>query len=205
MVSTSKRTLILASSSPRRQELIRILGLPVVIMPSHTDENTDSGLSPHEIVEVLALRKARAVSEMLMPEPIDGIIVGSDTIVVWEGNIMNKPVDEADAIRMLTQLQGQIHEVYSGIACIDGLNGKIRLAHSKTNVRMKPLNQSQIRSYVTSGEPMDKAGSYAIQGIGATIVQSITGDYFTVVGLPLALLTDMLAEFGVHLLDTNSK
>ncbi|MCM3270886.1 Maf family protein [Paenibacillus elgii] len=196
MTLTTSKTLILASSSPRRQELIRFLQLPFVVQASDADETTDPGLTPSQIVEELSRRKALAVLSRLKADdsvPEDGVVIGSDTIVVWQGEVLGKPQDEADAFRMLCALQGTEHEEYSGIACIeltadnapngesgdtevsvtrlpgavyaksaDRLTGSCRMTvgHSMTKVGMKPLTDEQIRNYIRTGEPMDKAGAY---------------------------------------------
>lgn len=196
---TSNVKILLASTSPRRQELIKSLGLPVEVIENHADESFDKGTSPDEVVRYLARKKARVASETRTLREGE-ILVAGDTIVVLEGNILGKPQDEDDAFQMLQSLQGQCHAVYSGVACIDGGSGQEISRCSKTIVKMKPLSDDQIRRYIESGEPMDKAGSYAIQGLGATIVESIEGDYFTVVGLPISLLADMLRELGVHII-----
>ncbi|QQE73297.1 septum formation inhibitor Maf [Brevibacillus composti] len=191
----SSTTLILASSSPRRRELLQTIGLPFTVMASDVDESTEPGLRPHEIVEQLAYRKAKAVADQVE----EGIVLGSDTIVVLGERILGKPADEQDAFRMLSALQGKEHVVYSGVALIDAKTGRFELAHSSTQVRIRPLTESEIHGYIRTREPMDKAGSYAIQGIGATLVEGIAGDYFTVVGLPLCLTADMLSRFGITL------
>jgi septum formation protein len=195
-----KRTLILASSSPRRQELIRTFQLPVQIEVSDVDEDYAPLTKPAEIVETLALRKALAISDKLKSQPQDGIVIGSDTIVVYDNQILNKPVDDKDAMRMLNLLQGKTHQVFSGVACLDLMTGKQLIQHRMTEVTMRPLSVEQIQRYIASGEPRDKAGAYGIQGIGATIVDSIQGCYFNVVGLPLSLLSRMLNELDVDVL-----
>lgn len=201
MNRTNTTTLILASSSPRRQELIRSLQLPVAIKVSDVDENVPAGWEPAKIVEELSLRKARAVKISLTEEEsAGGIVIGSDTIVVLDNDVLGKPKDKADAARMLSGLQGRTHQVYSGVACLDLETGRTLVSHRATEVRMKPLTETQINRYIETGEPMDKAGSYAIQGIGATIVEGIVGDYFNVVGLPVSLLRDMLLDLGVEVL-----
>ncbi|MDA5108996.1 Maf family protein [Brevibacillus thermoruber] len=192
----TETSLILASSSPRRRELLQTLGLPFTVMTSDVDETTQPGMSPKAVVEELALRKARAVASRLDA----GVVLGSDTVVVLDGRILGKPADEPDAFRMLSALQGREHTVYSGVALIDAATGRFEVAHSKTAVRIRPLTEREIRSYIATKEPMDKAGSYAIQGIGSTLVESIEGDYFTVVGLPLCLTAGMLFRFGITLL-----
>ena len=200
MKEKASRYIILASTSPRRQELIASLRIPFEIMGSDADEDTPFGWSPDKIVETLSLRKADAVYRKLSETCGSAVIVGSDTIVVLEGDILGKPADEQDAVRMLSGLQGRTHKVYTGVACVDAETGRSIVRHRVTSVRMKPLSEEEIVSYVRSGEPADKAGAYAIQGLGATIVDSIEGDYFNVVGLPLSLLSDMLEEMGITVL-----
>jgi len=187
---------ILASSSPRRRELLQGLGIPFTVLSSDVDESTSPELTPQEIVESLAQRKAREVAKNVS----DGLVIGADTIVVLDGNVLGKPRDEADAFQMLQSLQGREHTVYSGVAIVDVKAGREEVAHRSTKVRIRSLTEHEIKAYITTKEPMDKAGSYAIQGIGATIVDSIEGDYFTVVGLPLNLMADMLSRFGVQIL-----
>ncbi len=201
MKEANRRTLILASSSPRRQELIRSLGLAYTIRVSDADETMKDGATPVETVETLSLRKARTVYESMKPsDKGGGIIIGSDTIVVYDGKVLGKPSDEQEAFRMLRMITGNTHHVYSGVTCIDADTGKSVTAHRVTEVKMKRITDEQIYAYIATGEPMDKAGSYAIQGIGATIVEEIAGDYFNVVGLPLSLLSDMLLEYDVRVL-----
>lgn len=199
---TAVRRLVLASSSPRRRELVASLdlSLPVSILMPDTDESTPPDWTPVQIVEQLALRKARGARKLLAKdEDRNAVIVGADTIVVLDGEVMGKPKDEDDAFRMLNLLQSREHEVYSGVACVHAEDeSRETVAHRMTRVRVKPLQADRIRRYIASGEPMDKAGSYAIQGLGATIVDRIDGCYFNVVGLPLSLLSDMLAEFGIE-------
>ncbi|MFD0694114.1 Maf family protein [Paenibacillus sp. GCM10027628] len=200
MNHTNRQTLILASSSPRRQELIQSLGLPYIIRVSDADETVEEKITPAELVELLSLRKASTVREMLSDSEKQGIIVGSDTVVAYQGEVLGKPADEEDSFRMLKALQGTTHEVYSGVACVDADTGKHVVSHRVTRVTMKPMSDDQIRRYIATGEPKDKAGSYGIQGLGATIVESIEGDYFTVVGLPLSLLSDLLLNFDIQVL-----
>jgi septum formation protein len=200
MTKMTTPLLILASSSPRRQELIRSLGLPYEIISSNADESVDDKLTPAEIVEVLSLRKAQTVCEVIRSSDKQGIVIGSDTIVVFEGQILGKPKDGKDSFRMLSALQGNTHQVFSGVACVDSQTGAFQVSHRVTNVTMKSLTDEQIRRYIATGEPQDKAGSYAIQGLGATIVEGIEGDYFNVVGLPLSLLSDLLKAYNIHIL-----
>lgn len=193
---TTAIPLILASSSPRRRELLDRLGLAFVVQPSSEEESVPAGTPPRAMVEMLAERKARSISR----EHDQGLIIGSDTIVVLDGEVLGKPKDAQDAFRMLSGLQGRTHTVYTGVAVIDAARGRSSVRSSSTEVRIKPLSADRIERYIATGEPNDKAGAYGIQGLGATLVQEIHGDYFTVVGLPVGLLSDMLAEFGVHVM-----
>ncbi|APB69973.1 septum formation inhibitor Maf [Paenibacillus peoriae] len=192
--------IILASTSPRRKELLAFLRLPFEVVPSHADESTPESWTPQQIVETLAARKAEAVVNTAAQSKEAGLVIGSDTIVVLDGSVLGKPADHADAVRMLTALQGRTHRVYTGVACIHTGTGEMLVRHRQTEVTMKPLSQEQIVAYVNTGEPSDKAGAYGIQGMGATLVESIQGCYFNVVGLPLSLLSDMLSDFGVNVL-----
>ncbi|WP_068500032.1 Maf family protein [Paenibacillus kribbensis] len=192
--------IILASTSPRRKELLAFLRLPFEVMPSHADESTPESWTPQQIVETLAVRKAEAVVNVAAQSEEAGLVIGSDTIVVLDGLVLGKPADHADAVRMLTALQGRTHLVYTGVACLHTVTGKTLVRHRQTKVTMKPLSHEQIVAYVNTGEPSDKAGAYGIQGMGATLVESIQGCYFNVVGLPLSLLSDMLSDFGVNVL-----
>lgn len=188
--------LILASSSPRRKELLSGLGLSFTVDSSDVDESFAAGTPPQEVVEMLALRKASSVAGKYE----QGLVIGSDTIVVLEDQILGKPTDDQDAHSMLNKLKGRTHQVYSGVAIVDAATNQSKVSFSCTEVTMRPLSEEQIAKYVQSGEPRDKAGGYAIQGLGSTIVEQINGDYFTVVGLPLCLLNRMLAEFGNEVL-----
>ncbi|MDO7906888.1 Maf family protein [Paenibacillus sp. JX-17] len=194
------RRIILASTSPRRRELIASLGLPYEFMPSHADESTPETWTPEDIVEKLSLRKAGAILAEVQKLGRCGVIVGSDTIVVLDGKVLGKPRDEEDAFRMLNMLQGRRHQVFTGVACLDAETGRQLVKHRSTYVTMKPLDKSAIRAYIRSGEPSDKAGAYGIQGLGAVLIDYIEGCYFNVVGLPVSLLSDMLSEFGMHVL-----
>lgn len=190
--------LVLASSSPRRKELIKYLGLPVEISPSGAEENIESQWSAAEAVEQLALLKAKDVASLRESSAEREIVIGADTVVVYNETILGKPKDEADAVRMLSMLQGQPHEVYTGVACIDVQTGLTVVRHRRTQVWMRALSEAQIARYVATGEPMDKAGSYGIQGYGAAIVDRIEGCFFNVVGLPVSLLVEMVKEYGVE-------
>lgn len=195
---TSPISLILASASPRRRELMESLGLPFIVRPSRVDEETEGNLSPDELVKRLALRKAKAVAK----EYPDHLVIGSDTVVVLEGQVLGKPKDREEAFRMLSLLSGRTHTVYTGLALVLENKRREESASSATRVRMRGLTEEEMRAYIATGEPDDKAGAYAIQGLGATLVEGIEGDYFTVVGLPVGLLARKLRDFGIDVLKT---
>jgi septum formation protein len=186
--------IVLASGSPRRQELLRQVGLSFRVIPSGVDEQVSEPLAPGALVEHLALAKARDVAAR---EP-GALVLGADTIVVVDGRILGKPKDRADAIAMLQSLSGRSHQVMTGVALIGG--GRELVGHEETTVSFVPLTQGQIERYVDSGEPMDKAGAYGIQGRASAMISGIEGDYFTVVGLPLCATCHMLSEFGIEVL-----
>lgn len=192
-------TLILASASPRRQELIRTIGLPYRIDAADVDESMPEGTAPDDLVEQLSLRKAQAVSGRV-PDGEPSIVIGSDTVVVLDGRILGKPKDEQDAADMLSAIAGRTHQVYTGITCIEVRTGTVLTRHEVSHVTMKPMDQDRIRRYVATGEPSDKAGAYAVQGIGALLVAKIEGDYFNVVGMSVRLLGEMLEELSVRVL-----
>ncbi len=186
--------IVLASASPRRQELLAQVGVSFTVVPSGVSEEVAVPMTPAELVEHLAAIKARDVAAR---RP-GALVIGSDTIVVVDGTVLGKPKDRADAISMLERLAGREHSVYTGVAVI--APDREQVSHERTAVRFRPLTRSQIERYVDSGEPMDKAGAYGIQGRGAALIESIVGDYFTVVGLPLCRTAQMLADFGVNIL-----
>ncbi len=190
------KKIILASSSPRRKELLQLIQLPFIVHPSEVDEHIEEPLAPDKMVEELALRKAMDIAKNYH----EGIVIGADTIVVLDNEILGKPKNQADAYGMLSRLQGRAHEVYSGIAIIDAATLYKKVTHQKTKVFMKPLTEDEINYYIETKEPMDKAGSYGIQGIGAMIIEGIEGDYFNVVGLPVSLLAQELHHFGIHIM-----
>jgi septum formation protein len=192
--------LILASSSPRRKELLQSLGLQFSVIPSSASEEISGGAEPQEFVKILAERKAIDVATHIAVSNTPTVVIGADTIVVRDGVILGKPHHAQHAIEMLNQLQGQTHEVYTGI-CVLGVNQDIEQKFTdyvSTKVTMRALSMLEIERYVDTGEPMDKAGAYAVQGLGSTLITHINGDYFTVVGLPLALLSHYLNHFDIH-------
>mgnify|MGYP001501632934 FL=1 len=187
---------ILASGSPRRRELLEMLGVPdLTIRPAKGPERATPGAGPEQTVRELALHKAQEVAQTCAPEDI---IIAADTIVYLDGAILGKPRDHDDAVRMLTALSGREHIVYTGVAVLRG--GELRQAAERTAVRFRPLTSGEIERYIATGEPMDKAGAYGIQGRGALFVAHLDGDYFNVMGLPLCRLGKMLGKLGVKLL-----
>ncbi len=185
---------ILASASPRRRELMATLGLPYTVLTSNIAEDFDPALSPKEAVRWLARLKAETVAETLDR----GVVIGADTIVVVEGVILGKPVDAADAGRMLRLLRGRAHQVISGVAVCDAAASRsVAVSAASTTVHMIACTDAQIAAYVATGEPMDKAGSYAIQGAGGAWISRIEGCYNNVVGFPLCEVVALLEGFGV--------
>ena len=186
---------VLASASPRRRELLGQMGICFEVFPSCGDEVVTKKI-PSEIVEELSLAKADEVAGVYADKYKNDttVIIGADTIVAYDGAIMGKPRDEGDAIDMLTRLQGGVHQVYTGVTLAILKDGKKRTVtfHEKTDVAMYPMTQAQIRDYVATGEPMDKAGAYAIQGGCAIYIKGINGEYGNVVGLPVARLAQEL-------------
>ncbi|PKK92829.1 MAG: septum formation inhibitor Maf [Tenericutes bacterium HGW-Tenericutes-6] len=181
--------LILASNSPRRSKLLKDAGLDFIVEASHLEEVVDEKLKPQELVIELAKMKAIHVAAN---HPND-VVIGADTIVVFEDQILGKPIDEEDAYRMLKLLSGERHTVYTGVALVRG--EKVEAFVSATEVSMKSLSDIEIHNYIKTGEPMDKAGSYGIQGDGGNLVDHYKGDFFTIVGLPLKDLLEALKKF----------
>jgi septum formation protein len=197
-------SLILASSSPRRQELLEGLGLTFRVHPSDASEIVDKYDTPAEYVEILSKRKASQVAALYRDHPNPCYVIGSDTVVVIDGDILGKPQDEQDAFDMLSRLQGRSHAVYTGLCLIHAQTSEIQLGHSKTEVRIRSLTQDQIYRYIQTKEPFGKAGAYAIQGFGGALVDHIHGDYYTVVGLPLWLLGVFLDRVGYPWMNSRS-
>ncbi len=189
---------ILASSSPRRSDLLNQIGLDFEVIPSRFEESQVNASDPVELVRTLAREKAGTVASEVEGE---AIVLGADTIVLLDGEILGKPRDEAEARSMLGRLAGRTHRVLTGVALIRRPNGPILVEHEETAVTMRNLTPGQIAAYVASGEPMDKAGAYAVQGLGSVLVEGLQGDYFNVVGLPLPRLALMLEPLGLDVLD----
>lgn len=183
---------ILASASPRRKELLLQAGYDFEIIPATCEETVPAGLSPKDVVEGLAYQKALDVYAL---HP-DKTVLGADTVVCFDGEILGKPTDAADAARMLKMLSGQTHEVRTGFALLS--KGVEFVSSEAAMVTFFHLTDEQIENYIRTGEPMDKAGAYGIQGKGAVLVRSVLGDYFNVVGLPIATVARALAALGIH-------
>lgn len=191
--------IILASNSPRRKEILNQLNLDFMVMPSSFEESS-LDMEPKALVEHFAYMKAKDVYEQHsdIRKP-DTFILGSDTIV-YNGRIMGKPKDNEDAFQMLKELSGREHMVISGISVINAATGQSLTRNEITRVCFRSLSDREIWSYVESGEPKDKAGAYAIQGIGSLFVKEIKGCYFNVVGLPVQKFNEIMNEFGILLL-----
>jgi septum formation protein len=187
------QNLILASSSPRRKELLENLRLTFTISSSEVDESFDPTLSPEDVVMDLAERKAKVIFK----ENPEAFVIGSDTIVVADGQVLGKPTGNADAKGMLEKLSGKKHDVYTGVSILSP-NGTA-LFFEKTEVWFWELTDEEINFYVQSGEPLDKAGGYGIQQLGSMLVKKINGDYFAVMGLPVARTYRELKRLGYHL------
>ena len=184
--------IILASQSPRRRQLLEQMEISHFdIIPAKGEERADPNLTPEQLVEELSRQKA---AEIAANHP-DALIIAADTVVAVDGTVLGKPRDRDDAVRMLQTLSGREHTVYSGLTVC--WQGRSVTQHEATAVRFRPLTLDDIHHYVSTGEPMDKAGSYGIQGYGCTLVEGISGDYYNVVGLPVCRLSQILSGFGV--------
>jgi len=189
-MQTDSRRLILASGSPRRRELLAKMGFTFEICTPDVDEHVPG--HARDIVRTLALRKGRAAAEGFT----DGVIIASDTLVSLDGVPLGKPEDEADARRMLRNLSGREHAVYSGVCLIDAATGREEVQVVRTGVWFRDVSDEEISDYIATGEPMDKAGAYAIQGLGGKFVDRFDGSYENVVGFPVDVVRDMLTRFG---------
>lgn len=186
--------MILASKSPRRSELLRQMGFTdFEIIPAEGEETADPSLPPAQYVEELARHKAQEVAARVA-DP-EAVVIGADTIVVLDDTILGKPENEAHALRYLSALSGRKHTVYTGVCVIKG--DEVEVRHEATKVSVCHLTRREILAYIATGEPMDKAGAYGIQGRGSLLVEKIEGDYYNVVGLPICCLNRMLGMFGI--------
>jgi septum formation protein len=192
----STKTIVLASSSPRRRELLERIGLVFIVDPSGEPEETPSGLDPSSLAKTLSLRKAAAVAGR---HP-DAVVIAADTFGVLKGRILGKPHTAAEAVKMLKLINGKSHRVVTGLTVIDSATFKVVTRVVETRVFIQLMTDQSIERYVATGEPLDKAGAYAIQGLGSVIVQKIVGDYYNVMGLPLNALAGILLQFGIHVL-----
>jgi nucleoside triphosphate pyrophosphatase len=190
MRAAERPRVILASQSPRRRELLSLVGIAHEVQPANLDERYLPGELPSAHVERLARAKATTI------RAADAVVIGSDTIVVVDGEVLGKPKGEAEAARMLRRLSGRTHTVITAVAI--AWQGKLESGVEEVDVTFHPLTDADISAYIATGEPMDKAGAYGIQGFGATIVARVDGDYFAVMGLPLQRLVHLLARVGLR-------
>jgi len=185
----SRPQVVLASASPRRRELLRLVGIEHTVIPADIDEDYPPGEAPAVYAERLAREKAGAIDRA------DAVVIGSDTIVVVDGDVLGKPRDREQAVAMLRRLSGRAHVVMTGVAV--AWRGRMSSGVEEVSVTFRALSDDEIRRYVETGEPMDKAGAYGIQGFGATIVDRVDGDYFAVMGLPLNRLVRHCRALGL--------
>lgn len=189
------KPIILASASPRRRELLTQIGLEFEVLPADGEEKITKQI-PSEVVEELSAQKVKKVAAQIT----DGIVIGADTVVCQDSEIMGKPKDEADAMRMLKQLQGEMHSVFTGVTLIVKENGSEisrKTFSQETRVYLYAMTDKEIREYIATGEPMDKAGAYGIQGRFAAYVEGVEGDYNNVVGLPVSAVWQEIKEYCV--------
>jgi septum formation protein len=193
------KRIILASASPRRKELLEKLGLKFEVDASNCEEEIDPSQEPAELVRRISMTKAKSVAQRHQ----DAVIIAADTIGVIGKKLLGKPHTADEACKMLAQISGKSHEVITGFSVLDTATNKIVSGTVSTKVYIKKLAKREIDAYVQTGEPLDKAGAYGIQGLGAVIVEKIEGDYYNVMGLPLSALAEVLKEFGVNVLGVN--
>ena len=187
----SECRVVLASSSPRRRELLTLIGIPHEVRPANIDET----MRPREVPRRHAERLAREKASAIATRDPDRITIGADTVVVINRKVLGKPADAVEAARMLRMLSGREHTVITAVAVSRGK--KLRSAVEEVRVKFRRISEDEIDAYIATGEPMDKAGAYGIQGYGATIVERIEGDYFAVMGLPLVRLVGLMKDVGV--------
>jgi nucleoside triphosphate pyrophosphatase len=193
-INTKK--IVLASASPRRKELLEKLGLEFTVEPSNSDENIQPGVDPHELAKSLSREKARLVAR----NHRDALVIAADTFILLDGMVLGKPASETEARELLEEMNGRQHSVITGFTVMEAMSNKVISESVETEVYIRKMTLQEIDSYVKTGEPLDKAGAYAIQGLGSVIVERIEGDYFNVIGLPLSALAESLKEFGVYIL-----
>ncbi|MBS1113027.1 MAG: Septum formation protein Maf [Nitrospirae bacterium] len=191
------RTIILASGSPRRREILAKTGLKFKVDMSNYQEKLEPGLKPHDIARLLSSEKARHVAHRYR----NVLVIAADTIVVFKGSLFGKPQNKEQAKEMLKTLSGKAHSVITGFTIIDTATKKELTTSVESKVFFKRLSPNEIAAYIRSGEPLDKAGAYAVQGLGAVLIKRIEGDFFNVMGLPLHSLTESLKKFGIKVLN----
>lgn len=196
MIKKPHRKIILASTSPRRAALLKQLGLRFTIVPSRYEEDMRLKLKPKDLAKHLAFGKAQAVARRFK----NAVVIAADTFLVFRGRLLGKPRSRREAKRMLEALSGKAHSVVTGFALMDTASGAAITEAVESRVYFRKLDPREIAAYVASGEPLDKAGAYGIQGLGGIFVKKIEGDYFNVVGLPIGVLVKRLREFGVRVL-----
>jgi septum formation protein len=189
--------LILASASPRRSQLLEQLGLRFVVDPSGIDETLEASWSPSQAVMTLARAKAEDVA---LRHPDADLVLGADTVVVFGAEILGKPLDATDAKRMLKQISGEWHAVFTGYTLVSPKDGEVIQSYARSDVRLRKLDDKEIEAYVATGEPLDKAGAYAIQELGTLLVAEIKGCYTNIVGLPLPAVDAAWRQLGWSLL-----
>lgn len=186
--------IILASKSPRRRALLEQMGVKDFrILTPDIDEHMDRELPPAELVRQISLEKAQAVAAQADP---NAVIIAADTVVALDGVVLGKPADEEEAFRMLSLLSGNRHQVYTGLTVLRG--EQVFSQWEETSVTFRPLTAEEIEAYIATGEPMDKAGAYGIQGYGALFIEGISGDYYNVMGLPVCRLGQILGQLGMN-------
>lgn len=190
------KKIVLASASPRREELLRELGLEFIVYPPSIEEINEENCSPKDIVLKNAIKKAEAVASNFS----NAVIISADTIVVLEGKVIGKPKDRDDAIRILEKLKGKKHFVFTAVVVWETPENRYFCKVAKSMVKMREYTREEIEKYVDTGEPLDKAGAYGIQGKGALFVEKIEGDYYNIVGLPIGYLYLLLKRVGINIL-----
>jgi len=191
-----QRKIILASASPRRKEILKMTGLKFSVEAGDYEEDMALALKPRQLARFLSSEKARAIAVKYA----NALVIAADTFIIFKGSLLGKPHTREEARRMLDLLNGRAHSVITGFTIIDTSTRKKVSRSVETRVYFRKLAVKEIESYIKTGEPLDKAGAYAIQGTGALLVKKIEGDYFNVMGLPLSSLTEALKKFGVYVL-----
>ena len=190
------RTIILASASPRRKQLLEKIGLKFEVDPSDSNEILRLDIPPERMVKAISHEKALKVAQKYT----DAIIIAADTLGIFNGKIITKPANRDEAKAMLLELSGKSHRVITGFTILDTASKKVTSHTVETKVYFKKLTEEEIDHYINSGEPLDKAGAYGIQGLGSVLIKKIAGDFYNVIGLPISALADSLKKFGVFVL-----